>query len=119
MRIFECKRLVPVMLVGLCLCCGSAVRVFADGDGNDSPPAKPVAGTKSEAPAPLTERERLLLNRVEQLEKRVADLEGKGNPVAGSGADEAAEPASTTPVPSTAGVGRSAHDVRRKANQPR
>lgn len=92
------------MLVGLCLCCGSAVRVFADGDGNDSPPAKPVAGTKIEAPAPLTERERLLLNRVEQLEKRVADLEGKGNPVAGSGADEAAEPASTTPVPSTAGV---------------
>ena len=105
MRIFEWKRLVPVMLVGLCLCCGSAVRAFADDDGQDSPPAKPVAATKIEAPAPLTERERLLLDRVEQLEKRVADLEGKGNPSAASGADAAAEqPASTTPVASTAGV---------------
>ena len=102
MRIFEWKRL---MLVGLCLCCGSAVRAFADDDGKDSPPAKPVAAIKIEAPAPLTERERLLLNRVEQLEKRVADLEGKGNPSAASGADAAAEqPASTTPVASTAGV---------------
>ena len=68
------------------------------------PPTKPAAA-KIEAPAPLTERERLLLDRVEQLEKRVADLEGKGNPCAASGADAAAvQPASTTPVASTAGV---------------
>ena len=47
----------------------------------------------------------MLLDRVEQLEKRVADLEGKGNPGATSSADAAAEqPASTTPVASTAGV---------------
>jgi hypothetical protein len=76
---------------------------FAD-DGDDKPPAKP-ATTKIEAPAALTERERLLLDRVEQLEKRVADLEGKANPSAASGADAAAEqPASTTPAAGAAGV---------------
>ena len=105
MRIFEWKRFVLAMLAGLSLCCGGAIRAFADDDGKDSPPAKPVAAAKIEAPAPLTERERLLLDRVEQLEKRVADLEGKGSPGAASGADAAAEqPASTTPVASTAGV---------------
>jgi hypothetical protein len=104
MRILKWKRLVPIVLVGLC--CGSGVRgfAFADDDGKDKPPAQPVA-TKIEAPASLTERERLLLDRVEQLEKRVADLEGKGNPSTASGAAAAAvQPASTTPAASTAGV---------------
>lgn len=42
--------------------------------------AKP-AGNKFDAPLPgLTERERWLLDRVEQLEKRVAELEAKSNP---------------------------------------
>jgi Putative beta-barrel porin-2, OmpL-like. bbp2 len=102
MRIFKWNRLVPVILVGLC--CASAVRAlaFADDDGKEKPPAQPVA-TKIGAPAPLTERERLLLDRVEQLEKRVADLEGKGNPSAVSGA-AAEQPASTSSVASTAGV---------------
>src|SRR5260370_32934695 len=100
-----CKwnRFVPVILVGLICATGVRALAFAD-DGDDKPPAKP-ATTKVEAPAPLTERERLLLDRVEQLEKRVADLEGKGNPSAASGADAAAvQPAATTPVASTAGV---------------
>jgi len=107
MRIFKWKRLVSVILVGLC--CGSALCAsgFADDDkGKTNPPAKPPVAVKVEAPAPLTERERLLLDRVEQLEKRVADLETKGtNPGAASGADAAAvQPAATTPVASTAGV---------------
>jgi hypothetical protein len=104
MRIFKWKRLVPVILVGLC--CASVLRAlaFAGDDDKEKPPTKPAA-TKIEAPAPLAELERLLLDRVEQLEKRVADLEGKGNPSAASGADAAAvPPAATTPVASTAGV---------------
>jgi Putative beta-barrel porin-2, OmpL-like. bbp2 len=102
MRIFKWKRVVCLMLVGLCS--GSAVRAFADDDGKDNPPTKP-ATTNSEAPAPLTARERMLLDRVEQLEKRVADLEGKTDATAVSGADAAAnQPASTTPVASTTGV---------------
>ena len=104
MSIFEWKRLVGAMLVGLFLCCGSAVRAFADGEGKEKPSAKP-AKTNMEAPAPLTERERLLLDRVEQLEKRVADLESKGTPGAASGAAAAAvQPAATTTVAPTAGV---------------
>jgi hypothetical protein len=107
MRIFKWKRLVSVILAGLC--CGSALCAsgFADDDkGKTDPPAKPAVAVKVEAPAPLTERERLMLDRVEQLEKRVADLEGKGTtPGAASGADAAAvQPAATTPVASTAGV---------------
>ena len=48
--------------------------VFA-GDDKDGAGAAPI---KPDAPKPgLTERERWLLDRVEQLEKRVADLEGK------------------------------------------
>lgn len=45
--------------------------------------AKPVK-SKADPPAPLTERERWLLDRVEQLEKRVAELESKSNAKAAS-----------------------------------
>jgi hypothetical protein len=105
MRIFEWKKLVPLMLVGLSLYSGGAVRAFADDDGKDSPPAKP-ATTNIEAPAPLTARERLLLDRVEQLEKRVADLESKGaaNEVPTAAADAVpAQPASANPTASASG----------------
>ncbi len=118
MRIFKWKRLVPVILVGLC--CASVLRAlaFAGDDDKEKPPTKPAA-TKIEAPAPLTERERLLLDRVEQLEKRVADLEGKGNPSAASGADAAAvQPAATTPVASTAGVAAPGITSAAKATSP-
>jgi hypothetical protein len=121
MRIFKWKRLVSVILVGWC--CGSALCAsgFADDDkGKTDPPAKPAVAVKVEAPAPLTERERLLLDRVEQLEKRVADLEGKGTtPGAASGADAAAvQPAATTPVASTAGVAAPGAASAAKATSP-
>jgi len=44
---------------------------------SDAAPAKTNAPTKINAPAPLTDRERWLLDRVEQLERRVADLESE------------------------------------------
>ena len=90
MGIFKWNRVACLMLVGLCS--GGAVRAFADDDGKDKPSAKPAAGAKIETPAPLTERERWLLDRVEQLEKRVADLESsKSNPPAAPAADAADE----------------------------
>jgi hypothetical protein len=53
--------------------------VLADG-GKDSPSAQPISA-KPDAPQPgLTERERMLLDRVEQLERRVAELESKSQP---------------------------------------
>ena len=84
MHIFEWKKLLSLVLVGVF--CGGAVGVcaFADDDGKDQPPAKPPTTAKIDAPAPLTERERVLLDKVEllldsveQLKKRVADLESK------------------------------------------
>ncbi len=67
----------------------------ADDEGNAHTPSK-AAPIKPDAPAPgLTERERWLLDRVEQLEKRVADLESKGNPAAAPATDaSAAQPPS-------------------------
>src|SRR6267154_89907 len=94
MHIFSLKRLVSLILAAVF--CGSAVPVVASADdGKGEPPAQPAAAAKIEAPAPLTERERWLLDRVEQLEKRVADLESKGNPAAAPAADASAtQPAS-------------------------
>jgi hypothetical protein len=67
----------------------------ADDQGNAHTPSK-AAPIKPDAPAPgLTERERWLLDRVEQLEKRVADLESKSNPAAAPATDaSAAQPPS-------------------------
>src|SRR5215831_16276955 len=49
-------------------------------DGKDRPSPQPISA-KPEAPQPgLTERERMLLDRVEQLERRVAELESKNQP---------------------------------------
>jgi hypothetical protein len=91
-----------VSLASVTLFCGDAMTVFASTDdtGKNEPPAKPRA-TKVDAPAPLTERERWLIDRVEELEKRVADLESKG--------DSAAKPASNVPAvqPSSANAGTS------------
>src|ERR1700757_3737654 len=102
MHIFEWKKLLSLVLVGVF--CGGAVGVcaFADDDGKDQPPAKPPTTAKIEAPAPLTERERVLLDKVEllldsveQLKKRVADLEskdGKLNAETAAVREEGAEP---------------------------
>jgi Putative beta-barrel porin-2, OmpL-like. bbp2 len=107
MRIFKWKKLVSMVLVGVF--CGSAVGVcaFADDDGKDQPPAKPGTTAKIEAPAPLTERERVLLDKVElllenveQLKKRVADLESKDGKLTTEPAaarDKGAEPESSVP----------------------
>jgi Putative beta-barrel porin-2, OmpL-like. bbp2 len=68
--------------------------LIADDEGNGHPPSK-ATPIKPDAPAPgLTERERWLLDRVEQLEKRVADLEAKGNPAAAPADASAAQPPS-------------------------
>jgi Putative beta-barrel porin-2, OmpL-like. bbp2 len=94
MRICVMKRLVPLVLVTVFY--GSTIPVFASTDdtGKSEPPAKRVTA-KVDAPAPLTERERWLLDRVEELEKRVADLESKGNPTTSPAADaSAAQPPS-------------------------
>jgi hypothetical protein len=53
-----------------------------------------AAANKMDAPAPLTERERWLLDRVEQLEKRVTELESRSNQKATAPDAIAAQPVS-------------------------
>jgi hypothetical protein len=76
MRTFERRALAVPLLLILCVGLYSG-RVSADGEGKDGPPKAKAA--KIEVPFPLTERERLLLDRLEQLEQRVAELEAKGS----------------------------------------
>ncbi|HWZ98661.1 MAG TPA: outer membrane beta-barrel protein [Candidatus Dormibacteraeota bacterium] len=103
MDIFKWKRLGSLMLASVF--CGSAVSAsaFADDDGKNQPPAKPAA-VKVDAPAPLTERERQLLDRVEQLEKRMAELEGKAQPAAAAAVASPASAGSSAGSSETAGV---------------
>src|SRR5882762_1290950 len=89
MRIGVMKRVVSLVLVTVL--CGGTIPVSASTDdaGKSERPAKPAVA-KVDAPAPLTERERWLLDRVEELEKRVADLESKGKPSESPAADPSA-----------------------------
>jgi Putative beta-barrel porin-2, OmpL-like. bbp2 len=90
----EKKNFLCLILLTLFCICSVPSALFADGNRGNEPspkavpaktedakpdPAKRPAG-KIDAPAPLTERERMLLDRLEELEKRVAELEGKGQP---------------------------------------
>ena len=98
--------LFPILLAALL--CASIVpdHLLADDKDTSNPPTKSAPaksdGAKIEAPAPLTERQRWLLDRVELLEKRVAELETKGSsPAAPAAAAASAQPGSSSPATST------------------
>src|SRR5579863_324776 len=101
MLVFIQKRRSRLMICASLLCIfASPASLMADDEKDKSvPPAKAVPA-KPEASAPgLTERERMLLDRVEQLEKRVAELEAKGSPSSAPSAARADEVAATQPSP--------------------
>src|SRR6266849_4732712 len=78
------------MLVSLSVC--DVGRADDTKAGNDSKPSAMKAAPESKPEGGLTDRERWLLERVEQLEKRVADLESKdGKPAAEAAAVAAGE----------------------------
>jgi hypothetical protein len=100
-------------------------RIIAD-DKNDNSGAKTPAAdsakatpVKIENPAPgLTERERWLLDRVEQLEKRVAELEAKGEPrvTVGPSVATAAPTGAPSPTPEPSTVGTSSDTLSAKTS---
>ena len=96
-----CWLLLPVLIAAITV----PGHAFADDNNTEKkasdPPAKP-ASAKSESLAPLTERERWLLDQVEELKRRVAELESKATPPAAPVAPAAVSPA-TQPAPSNAG----------------
>jgi hypothetical protein len=102
MRAFGQKTSLIWFVSAALFCISSAPsRLFADDKDNSNASAK-ATPVKIDAPSPgLTERERWLLDRVEQLEKRVADLESRGNPSAAAEAS-ASQPASPNPATSSA-----------------
>jgi Putative beta-barrel porin-2, OmpL-like. bbp2 len=95
-----------VLVIALLCASTSPGLLFADGDKEKNTPPAKAASAKPDAPAPLSERERMLLDRVEQLEKRVAELETKGTAaatvLAGSPGTNAV--AASTATPNAAGV---------------
>src|SRR5215469_1497606 len=75
----------------------ASTAVFADDDAKTGTPTS-TSAPKLDAPKPgLTERERWLLDKVEQLESRVAELESKSQIVASSTAS-GASPATKAPM---------------------
>ncbi len=78
MLVFHQKRMSSLISLAALLCTFSVPSSLLADDEKDksAPPAKAVP-SKPDAPSPLTERERMLLDRVELLEKRVAELEAK------------------------------------------
>jgi hypothetical protein len=91
------RRLFRMFLAGL-LCVGIVPNhLLADDKETSNPPAK-SALAKADSPSPLTERERWMLDRMEQLEKRVAELEARSNPPA----TKASETVAAQPVPASA-----------------
>jgi hypothetical protein len=97
------KKKSAALAVAIGMFCGGAAPgiVLADDDKDkNNPPAKAVAAKPDAAPAGLTEREKMLLDRVEQLEKRVAELEAKGTAAATAPVGETAV---SQPNPANAG----------------
>src|SRR5258708_22048093 len=79
MTLFGVKRVLLWIFLAVVLSGSMAPGLLIADDSKDNTPSKAVP-IKPDAPTPgLTERERWLLDRVEQLEKRVSDLESKGN----------------------------------------
>src|ERR1700675_4734124 len=77
MREIGCKKSVLWPALALMLCATAAPGcVFADDKESSTPPPKGVPA-KPDSPAPLTERERWMLDRIAQLEKRRVELEGE------------------------------------------
>jgi len=108
MRAFEndCRitGLLLIVLIGTIAVPRPALADDNNTDKNAGNPAAKSAPAKVEAPAPLTERERWLLDEVEELKRRVAELESKVNPPAAhvAPAAPAAEASAAQPAPSNA-----------------
>jgi hypothetical protein len=85
-------RRVAIFLMAGVLCGTAILAGTSDAEAKDEAAAKPAPTAKPEAPAPISARERLLLDRLAELEKRVAELEAKATPVA------AAQPAAAAPT---------------------
>ncbi|HKV25182.1 MAG TPA: outer membrane beta-barrel protein [Candidatus Acidoferrum sp.] len=101
-RTFGKKSVLAAVLIGFCAM-GLAKPVHANDEGKKTIPSAKATAGKDEAVAPeLTPREKMLLDRIEQLEKRVAELESKDSPEKGASGDSASGTVAATPQPAGA-----------------
>src|SRR5258708_28271358 len=108
MTLFGVKRVLLWIFLAVVLSGSMAPGLLIADDSKDNTPSKAVP-IKPDSPAPgLTERERWLLDRVEQLEKRVADLESKGIPPAAPAETASAPQPATSAAANSAGGGAGA-----------
>src|SRR5271154_5399687 len=110
MRAFIQKKMPIFAILAALLCANTNPGLLLADDDKDKnkPPAK-AAAAKPDAPsAGLTERERMLLDRVEQLEKRVAEIEAKepagAPPTAPAGPAETGAVVAAMPPTNTVGL---------------
>jgi Putative beta-barrel porin-2, OmpL-like. bbp2 len=88
-----------VWFIALALLCLVAIPFPLRGDDKGDSDGPPKVSTAVDRPVPVTERERILLDRLEELEKRVAELEVKRQPVTPSSSDApASQPSAVVPV---------------------
>jgi hypothetical protein len=103
MRLFKyVGRLLQILFAALLFTGIFSNGLLADDKAANNSPSK-TAPAESNSPAPLTERERWMLDRMEQLEKRVAELESKNNPAGAKTTEAGAQPAPVS-LPSAAPV---------------
>jgi hypothetical protein len=92
------------VLMGLLVCGIGLASDEKDGKGVVVDPAAKPATTEKKPDAGLTDRERWLLDRVEQLERRVSELEAKdGKTGAEMAAEKTAQPAASSAAVTTVG----------------
>jgi len=122
MRAFKQEKSLNLMMWAglLCVLLTPAVLRADDEKDTSKPPAKAAPAKPDATTAGLTERERMLLDRVELLEKRVAELEGKkGSGAAPAPATESVEAngvAAGAPVTNAAAVNAAAAPSNAVAN---
>lgn len=107
MHAFLHEKQVICLLGTALLLFGITPNAMLAGDGSGAEEKAPVkaAPAKADSSIALTDHERLLLDRIEQLEKRVAELEAKGSlsaaaPIETSGAQPAPTESAVPPKPS-------------------
>jgi hypothetical protein len=99
MLTFKPKR-IPVLTIAMAWLCTSTTPglLLADDEKDKSTPPSKTVPAKPDASSPgLTERERMFLDRVEQLEKRIAELEAKVAPSAAAATPPAVEGTGSQP----------------------
>jgi hypothetical protein len=97
LHLIRCKKREFVWSVALAFLCLVAAPCRLLGEDKANSDGSPKKSTEVDAPVPVTERERILMDRLEELERRVADLEASRPPAASPANSEVAATGKSQP----------------------